>query len=171
MKSHIGKTLLGIAMLVIIFVVFINPQLGRISHAEHVRDRVKNLQEWHALVSAFENAQRRLPSGLYEVYQPGKGPSPRLVIECLAYSSPSAEDLQEAMHNPERFAQLVEYELLKDEHGWLVRELKACVLYPEGTFMMAQDGVVYELRRKEKLEQELAGRKSSGGRSPLRESQ
>ena len=170
MKSHIGKTLLGIAMLVIIFVVFINPQLGRISHAEHVRDRVKNLQEWHALVSAFENAQRRLPSGLYEVYQPGKGPSPRLVIECLAYSSPSAEDLQEAMHNPERFAQLVEYDLLKDEHGWLVRELKPGILDPV-VFMIDQEGRVYEVCRKEKLEQELAGRKSSGGRSPLRESQ
>lgn len=151
------------------------PFLGKLPRSHVVEERIENLNEWRVLVAAYEEQIGRLPEGLYEACQCAQQlqhsiPMPMPIVDPHQWAE-GAEQWRLAMGSKERFQELVEYDLLTDDHAWFVRELKACVLYPEGTFMVAQDGVVYELRRKEKLEQELARRKSSGGRSPLRESQ
>lgn len=145
-----GKTTIRVVhvlfAVVIIFVAlaFIMPHLGTFKPDSARFLRMRKLQLWHEDVEAFIQEKKRPPRSLFEMCQEnlkqGTWPFPRVVV---SVGQVLPEEFNRTLANdPNKFAEIIEYRLFVDQHGWLIRELKPGEIYKK-MLMIDQDGKIY----------------------------
>ena len=134
---------LGISIILIV-TAFIMPRLGTFKPDSQRFLRMRKLQIWHGKVEAFIQEKKRPPRSLFEMchenLKQGKWPFPSVLV---SLSQKMPDEFNSTLANdPNKFAQIIEYRLFVDQHGWLIRELKPGKIYKK-MLMIDQDGKIY----------------------------
>lgn len=149
-NGEMKKILLTLSLgIVIIFIALalIMPWMGRMTPRTKRRWRCYKLQVWREKVELFVQENKRLPSSLFEMCRDDLEQGiwtfpPPFVSES---QKPFGELTPGLATDPNRFTEIVEYDLFSGRHGWLIKELKPGKIYKK-MLMIDQNGKIYEIR-------------------------
>lgn len=125
-------------LLCVLFVLFL-PLSGRVSQKYVIKERTRQLREWHERITRFIHEEGRKPITLHEIDYWG------LVQVYKVYRwEPYNTDLYEKLKNREYFEETVEYAFAGYGKGWCVLELETEANY-KYRLMIDSKGQIYKV--------------------------